>query len=98
MSIKTKFDQLVWQSWEEKFFQEEVEAYRNGTPEEPAEVIPQHELMTAKEVCAKKRWSMSKLKRNIKARKLAYIKEDRRLWFRRADVERYEEKRYIRAK
>ena len=41
------------------------------------------------------RWSMSKLRRNVRSRKLAYIKEDGQMWFRRADVERHEKKRYV---
>ena len=81
-----------------RFLLEEEEAYRQQTPEEPTEPISAHELMSTKEVCEKLQWSRSTLLRNIRARKLAYIKRDGRLKFRRADVERYDQKRYIREK
>jgi Helix-turn-helix domain len=98
MTKETVFDPAVWANWQERFLQEEEEAYRNQPAEEPTVDIPQHELMDAKEVCAKKRWSLSTLKRYTKARKLAYIKRDGKLMFRREDVERYDKKRYIPAK
>lgn len=90
-----KFDPKVWAGWEKKFVEEEIEAYRNATPEEPTEVIPEHDLMTPGEVCAKLRWSLRTLYRNTKARKLGYVKRDGRLKFRRVDVEGYDKKRYI---
>jgi excisionase family DNA binding protein len=90
-----KFDPLVWADWEKKFVEEEIEAYRNATPEEPTEVNAEHDLMTAEEVCAKLRWSMSTLRRNTRSRKLAHIKRDGRVMFKRTDVERYDKKRYI---
>ena len=95
---KATFDPLVWANWEEKFLREEEEAYRDAPAEEPTEAIPEHDRMTSKEVMEKLRWSMSKLRRNVKSRKLAYIKEDGKMWFRRADVERHEEKRYVPSK
>lgn len=98
MSDKIKiqpFDAVLWANWEERFFQEEAEAYREQQPEEPTEPVPTHELMSAKEVCTKLRWSMSTLRRNTKNRKLAYVKRDGRVMFKRADVERYDKKRYI---
>ena len=95
MTKETVFDPAVWANWQERFLQEEEEAYRNQPAEEPTVETPQHELMDAKEVCAKKRWSLSKLRRNVRSRKLAYIKEDGKMWFRRADVERYEKNRYV---
>jgi excisionase family DNA binding protein len=89
----------LWQDWENQFLREEQEdAYREATPDDadqPAQPIAEHDLMTAKEVCAKLRWSLSTLRRNTRSRKLAYIKRDGRVKFRRADVERYDKKRYI---
>jgi hypothetical protein len=41
---------------------------------------------------------MSTLRRNTKSRKLAHIKRDGKLFFKRADVERYDKKRYVPAK
>jgi hypothetical protein len=95
MVEKIDFNSLTWADWERKFVDEEIEAYREQGPEEPAEVIPAHDLMDAKEVCTKLRWSMATLRRNTKSRKLAHIKRDGRVMFRRADVERYDKKRYI---
>jgi len=92
MTKEISFDRMVWANWEQRFLEEEEQVYREQTPEEPTQEIPLHELMDAKEVCAKKRWSLSKLCRNVRSRKLAYIKEDGKMWFRRADVKRYEKK------
>jgi excisionase family DNA binding protein len=88
-------DPKVWGDWQTKFIEEEIEAYRDQVPEESAEVIPEHELMTGDEVCTKLRWSLRTLYRNTKARKLPYVKRDGRLMFKRADVERYDKKRYV---
>jgi len=98
MALKIQADSEVWRDWEKRFLLEEEEAYRQQTPAEPTEAVPAHDLMSTKEVCAKLQWSRSTLLRNIRARKLAYIKRDGRLMFRRADVERYDQKRYIREK
>ena len=98
MPHEIKFDPVAWTNWEQRFLREEEEAYRDQTAEEPTEPIPTHELMTPVEVCTKLRWSLSTLRRNTKSRKLAYIKRDGRVWFKRADVERYDGKRYIREK
>ncbi len=98
MAIKIKSDPEVWRDWEKRFLLEEEEVYRQQTLEEPTEPVPAHELMSAKEVCTKLQFSRSTLLRNIRARKLAYIKRDGRLKFRRADVERYDQKRYLREK
>ena len=95
MVEKAHFDPLVWANWEEKFLREEEEAYRNAPPEEPAEPIPTHDLMSAKEVLDKLRWSLSTLRRNTKSRKLPYIKRDGKVWFKRADVENYDKRRYV---
>jgi hypothetical protein len=90
-----KFDPVVWANWEQRFLEEEEEAYRNAPAEEPAIETPKHELMDPKEVCSTLIISMSTLKRYTKARKLAYIKRDGRLWFRREDIKRFDQKRYI---
>jgi hypothetical protein len=98
MSDKIKvepFDPVLWANWEERFLAEEAEAHREQQPEEPTEVVARHDRMSSKEVCEHLRWSVSKLRRNVKSRKLAYIKEDGKMWFRRADVERYDKKRYV---
>lgn len=95
MTKEIKFDPLVWANWVEKFEAEEEENYHDTPAEEPAVAIPEHDLMDAKEVCTKLRWSLSTLKRNTKARKLGYIKRDGKLMFKRVDVERYDKKRYV---
>jgi len=86
---------VVWRNWEQRFLEEEEQAYCELQPEEPTEVVPRHDRMSSKEVMAELRWSMSKLRRNVGSRKPAYIKEDGQMWFRRADVERHEKKRYV---
>jgi hypothetical protein len=97
VTIKTD---LLWHNWEQRFLEEEEQAYREHQPsnsigEESTEAVPRHDRMTSKEVMVELRWSMSKLRRNVRSRKLAYIKEDGQMWFRRADVERHEKKRYV---
>ena len=96
MAIKVRFDPVVWANWEQRFLEEEE--YRELQPEEPTEVVPRHDRMTSKEVCEELRWSMSKFRRNVRARKLAYYKEDGKMYYKRADVERYKDKRYVSAK
>jgi hypothetical protein len=98
MTHEIKFDPVAWTNWEQRFLREEEEAYRNAPAEEPTKEIPKHELMSAEEVCAQKRWSLSTLRRNTRSRKLSYIRRDGRVWFRRADVEAYDQKRYIPSK
>jgi hypothetical protein len=41
---------------------------------------------------------MSKLRRNVRARKLAYYKEDGKMYYKRADIERYQNTRYVPSK
>jgi excisionase family DNA binding protein len=89
------FDPEVWTNWEARFLEEEEQAYREQSPEVPTEIIPQHDLMSPREVCIELRWSLSTLRRNTKSRKLAYIKEAGKVKFKRADVERYKAKRYV---
>ena len=87
---------LFSRGWEERLLRDLAdECIEQANNEEANAAIPEHELMTATEVCKKLAWSLSTLRRNTKARKLAYIKRDGRLKFRRADVERYDKKRYI---
>lgn len=85
----------MWANWEERFIREEEEAYRQQPAEEPTEAIPEHELMTAGEVCGKLDWSLRTLYRNTKVRKLGYVKTEGTLKFRRVDVEGYDKKWYI---
>lgn len=89
---------MTFEDIQKKFIEEEIEAYRELVPEEPVEVVPRHDRMTSKEVCEELRWSMSKLRRNVKERKLAYFKEDGKLYYKRADVERYKHRRYVPSK
>ena len=53
--------------------------------------------MITKEVCGELRVNKRTLYRYAKSRKLTYIKMDGRLLFERADVERFKEKRKLRA-
>jgi hypothetical protein len=97
MSGKT-FNAVLWANWEQRFLDEEEQAYRELEPEEPTELVPKHDRMTSKEVMTELRWSMSTLRRRVSSRKLAYCKEDGKMFFRRADVDRYKQKRYVREK
>jgi hypothetical protein len=92
---RTDFNALAWANWEQRFLEEEEQAYREQLPEEPTEVVPRRDRMSSKEVMDELIWSMSTLRRRVRSRKLAYIKEDGKMWFRRADVERYKQKRYV---
>jgi Helix-turn-helix domain len=96
--MSEKFNAVLWANWEQRFLEEEEQAYREQEPEEPTELVPKHDRMTSKEVMNELRWSMSTLRRRVSSRKLAYYKEDGKMFFRRADVERYKQKRYVREK
>ena len=89
---------FTWEDWEEHLLrdlaEECVEQARNeeeANADHPAEAKSDEDLMSAEEVCKELKFSLSTLRRNTKGRKLAYIKRDGRLKFRRADVERYDQ-------
>jgi hypothetical protein len=92
--VSIKVDE-AWRNWEQRFLDEEEQAYREAAENQ---AVPQRDLMTSVEVCEALQWSTSTLRRNTKARKLAFIKRDGRVWFKREDVARYDKRRYIPAK
>jgi ATP phosphoribosyltransferase regulatory subunit HisZ len=75
----------LWDDWEKRLLHElERECIEEAKAEEesanqPKQVEHAHDLMTAQEVCEELEWYMSTLRRNTRARKLAYIKRDGRV-------------------
>jgi hypothetical protein len=102
---KTGIDMTAFgPGWEERLLRDLAdECIAEANAEEPIPAIPaqathSHNWMTPKEVCTEYPVQPRTLQRYLKARKLAYYKTDQKLYFKRAEVEAFFEKRHLRAK